>query len=84
MQRRRFLHSTTAAALSPSVTRAAEGLVAPEQSDLQSAPPLVVGIMGFSRGRDLADEALKIPGVRIKYICETDKKRGEAGVKRVA
>jgi len=84
MQRRRFLPSTTAAALSPSVTRAAKGLVASEQTDLQSAPPLVVGIMGFSRGRDLADEALKIPGVRIKYICETDKKRGEAGVKRVA
>lgn len=84
MQRRHFLHGTTAAAIVPSVTRAADTLVAAEETNESAAPPLVVGIMGFSRGRDLAEEALKIPGVKIKYICETDKKRGEAGVKRVA
>ena len=40
--------------------------------------------MGFSRGRDLAEELLKIPGVMIKTICEVDRQRGESGVRRVA
>lgn len=55
------------------------------QEPVADAPQqTVVGIMGFSRGRDLAEELLKIPGVEIKTICETDRLRGESGVKRIA
>ena len=47
------------------------------QEPVADAPQrTVVGIMGFSRGRDLAEELLKIPGVEIKTICETDRLRG--------
>jgi predicted dehydrogenase len=50
----------------------------------EDTKPVIVGVMGYSRGRDLAEEMMKIPGVIIKYICETDRQRGESGVRRVA
>ena len=35
---------------------------------------VVVGIMGLSRGRALAAGFAKQPGVRVKYVCDVDKK----------
>jgi predicted dehydrogenase len=42
---------------------------------------IVVGVMGLSRGKDLARDLLQIPGVEIKYACDVDSKRVAAGVK---
>jgi predicted dehydrogenase len=81
MLRRRFLESTTATLVAAPCLDAA---AAASQDPSTEARPLVVGIMGFSRGRDLAEELLKIPGVSIKTICETDTQRGESGVQRIA
>jgi predicted dehydrogenase len=46
-----------------------------------NAPRVVVGMMGLSRGKDLAADLLKIPGVEIKYACDTDTSRAAAGTK---
>lgn len=44
---------------------------------------IVIGIMGLSRGRDLAQVFLAQPGVAVKYVCDTDKERAAAGAKLV-
>ena len=44
---------------------------------------VVVGIMGLSRGRALAAGFAKQPGVRVKYVCDVDKKRLGGGVTAV-
>lgn len=36
---------------------------------------IVVGVMGMSRGRDLALEFGRIPGVSVKYVCDADTRR---------
>ena len=73
------------AAASASVALATSMRMVHSQEPASESPQrTVVGIMGFSRGRDLAEELLKIPGVEIKTICETDRLRGESGVRRIA
>lgn len=87
MQRRAFLEATSAALVTTPLVAASSGalpVAEPLLNPDSDGPPINVGIMGFSRGRDLAEEVLKIPGVSITYICETDSKRGESGVQRVA
>ena len=40
--------------------------------------------MGLSRGKDLAGDLLKIPGVVIKYACDADSSRAASGAKFIA
>ena len=61
---------STAARLNASTAVAAENRV-------------VVGIMGLNRGKDLAGDLLKIPGVEIKYACDTDSSRAASGAKMI-
>lgn len=82
MRRRSFIQGT--AALAATANAWSPGAVHSEEALVQDPKPVLVGIMGYSRGRDLAEEMMKIPGVIIKYICETDRQRGESGVRRVA
>lgn len=85
--RRQFLATTlatSAAATIPIGSLAAasnnESLASQEDTE---ARRFVVGIMGLSRGMDLATDLAKMPGVVIKYACDTDKQRLAAGTKRI-
>jgi len=40
--------------------------------------------MGHNRGKDLAANLLKIPGVEIKYACDADSKRAASGAKFIS
>ncbi len=46
-----------------------------------AAQTVVVGVMGLGRGRSLATSFAAKPGVVIKYVCDTDQARAEAGAK---
>ncbi len=77
LDRRQFLGQTAltgaAASLSINSLRAAE---APSQK-------VVVGVMGLSRGRSLADGFAKLPGVEVKYVCDVDKNRAASCAKLI-
>ncbi|MFN6305128.1 MAG: Gfo/Idh/MocA family protein, partial [Planctomycetota bacterium] len=82
MQRRTFINQTLA---TTAALRAFSNPAVHSQEPAKEDPkPVILGVMGYSRGRDLAEELIKIPGVIIKYICETDRQRGESGVRRIA
>jgi len=81
MQRRQFLaRSTTSLA----VVHLA--VTAPHANSATHAEPqrIVVGLMGLNRGKDLAANLLKIPGVEIKYACDADSKRAASGAKFIS
>lgn len=44
---------------------------------------VVVGVMGLSRGRSLAVNFAKQPGVEVKYVCDVDESRAESGAEVV-
>jgi predicted dehydrogenase len=44
---------------------------------------VVVGVMGLSRGRALADQFAKEDNVEVKYVCDVDKERAASGAKLV-
>lgn len=44
---------------------------------------VVVGVMGLSRGRALADSFAKREGVVVKYVCDVDSERAESGAKLI-
>jgi predicted dehydrogenase len=44
---------------------------------------VVVGVMGMSRGRSLAVNFARQPGVVVKYVCDADRSRAESGAKAV-
>jgi len=82
MQRRTFINQTLA---TTAALRAFSNPAVHSQEPAKEDPkPVILGVMGYSRGRDMAEELIKIPGVIIKYICETDSQRGESGVRRIA
>jgi predicted dehydrogenase len=45
---------------------------------------VVVGVMGLSRGRALAVGFAKQPGCEVKYVCDVDSTRAEAGASSVS
>jgi len=45
---------------------------------------VVVGVMGLQRGRALAVGFSQEPGVLVKYTCDVDRKRAEAGAQAVS
>jgi len=78
MQRRHFISQATAGLAATSLVSQAARMRAAEPKRV------VVGVMGLSRGRDLAGDLLKMPGVEIKYACDADSKRSAAGAKFIA
>ncbi|MFN5768975.1 MAG: hypothetical protein ACK44Z_06525, partial [Pirellulaceae bacterium] len=88
MQRRAFLHHGSSAALATSLVsslatkqgNAAEPIQEISDATGANTPATVtLGIMGMQRGLALAKEFLKLPGVSIRYACDPDRKRAEAG-----
>lgn len=45
---------------------------------------IVIGVMGLSRGRALANTFAKAPNVSIKYLCDTDTNRADACQAQIA
>jgi predicted dehydrogenase len=77
VNRRHFvLQSTALAAGAAWLQHAALGAEAP-------ANQVVVGVMGLSRGRALADSFAKQPGVVVKYVCDVDSTRAESCAKLI-
>ncbi len=76
MQRRDFI-ATTASGL------AAAGAMASTANRVLALDdkPVVIGIMGLQRGRDIMKDLLKFPGVTIKYLCDPDSTRLAAAAK---
>jgi predicted dehydrogenase len=78
VNRRQFLDGAVGAA-------AASYLVTKGSAVAQDSPnnEVVVGVMGLSRGRALANSFAKRPGVRVKYVADVDKNRAAAGAATV-
>ena len=76
LTRRRLLQAGTAATTFAILHRGASA--APADSKV------TVGIMGLKRGMELANDLVKISGVRIKYVCDVDALRRTNGVKTLA
>ena len=79
LDRRNFLQqgavSGACASLAVSAGRAAA------QTDTNSK--VVLGVMGLSRGRSLAVNFARRPGVEIKYVCDVDSNRAGAAAELV-
>jgi len=81
--RRRFF-ATTSTALAAAQLSAATSKSLFAQDEQTAAPErIVVGIMGLSRGLDLAKDLVKMPNVVVKYACDADSKRAASGAKRI-
>lgn len=72
MNRRHFLHVTSAAAVTSQV-RAAD----------KAAKKIKVAVVALGRGMGHVQALLKLPNVEIKYLAEVDPKRLESGLKVV-
>ena len=81
MKRRRFLLQSTSRFAAGTFVAASARLMAEVNPEPQR---VVVGLMGLNRGKDLAANLLKIPGVEIKYACDADSKRAAAGAKFIS
>ena len=66
--RRTFLNTSAAAAVAASTATAAVG---------DESRPIVVGVMGLSRGAALARTFAETAGVEVRYLCDVDSKRLE-------
>src|SRR4051812_45085934 len=49
------------------------------QADALPSRTVTVGIMGLKRGMEVAAALEKQPGVVIKYVCDVDSRRADAG-----
>lgn len=76
--RRSFLAAsgTTAGAIAAASSAPGVGLFAAPVAPKQAAP-VVVGVMGVSRGSALAQTFASIPGVEVRYVCDIDSNRLE-------
>lgn len=45
---------------------------------------VVVGVMGLSRGKAVATSFAKLPNIQIRYMCDVDAQRAEAGAADIA
>jgi predicted dehydrogenase len=79
MTRRHFVMNTgTAAAAGWALSGLSRSLGAESPAN-----QVVVGVMGLSRGRSLANEFAKRDGVVVKYVCDVDSNRAESGASLV-
>lgn len=75
MQRRQFIETGAATALlAGCATTALSGAASPSER-------VVVGVMGMSRGRDLARELVGMEGVEVRYVCDADSERANSAAK---
>ena len=82
MDRRQFLGNTArTAAVGAAATMATSAMA---QSENSSQEEVVVGVMGLSRGRALAERFARHSGVTIKYVCDVDETRAASAAKSVA
>jgi predicted dehydrogenase len=73
-ERRGFLRQASAIGLA-----AASGLVTQTaKSQESSSRPVVIGVMGLSRGRELARQFAAQPNVEVRYVCDADLQRVDA------
>lgn len=79
MERRTFLKNGAAGVVATTTVNALHA----RANSLQSER-VIVGIMGLSRGKDLASDLMKMTGVEIKYACDADSKRAASGAKFIA
>jgi predicted dehydrogenase len=77
MHRRHFIETATAATALTTLTQASQGISS------SSIEPVIVGVMGMSRGRDLAVDLVKQEGVEVRYVCDVDMQRAESAAKVV-
>lgn len=77
MRRRQFIETSSATAFLAGWT--ATGISRGETP----AERVVVGVMGMSRGRDLAMELVRMEGVEVRYVCDADSPRAQAAAKGV-
>jgi len=75
MNRRSFLHQTSALAAAATVTRLRAADAAQKK--------LKVAVVALGRGMGHVSALLKIPNVEVAYLAEVDSKRLEAGLKMV-
>ena len=79
VDRRRFLATSTLATTTAITATAATLAPQPANAALKSAnEQVVIGIMGMSRGRDLARTFQKADNVSVKYVCDVDQNRAQA------
>lgn len=74
------------AAAAIAASQLARHAVAPlhaQEPSAESPRPIAVGMMGLARGKELTADLLKMPGVEIRYACDTDRQRVEAGAKLI-
>lgn len=78
VNRREFLGTSAAAgaALSLGMASTARAVAANDK--------IVIGVMGLSRGRALADMFSKRPGVVLKYVCDVDETRAASAATALA
>jgi predicted dehydrogenase len=81
--RRRFLTNASTSLAAAHLSAAASTSLFAQQEQTAAPERIVVGIMGLSRGLDLAKDLVKMPNVIIKYACDADEKRAASGVKRI-
>ncbi|MEO1998250.1 MAG: gfo/Idh/MocA family oxidoreductase, partial [Planctomycetaceae bacterium] len=77
LNRRTFLGHTASAGAAASLAGAGVAQAA------STPAKVVVGVMGMSRGRALAERFSRLPGVQVKYVCDVDSKRAAAGAAAV-
>ena len=77
LNRRTFLGHTASAGAAVSLAGAGVAQAA------STPDTIVVGVMGMSRGRTLAERFSRLPGVQVKYVCDVDSKRAASGVAAV-
>jgi predicted dehydrogenase len=85
IERREFLGQAGTAALASGAV--ASGLALANRSLRAAESPsqkVVIGVMGMSRGRSLAEGFQRLPGVEVKYVCDVDTTRAAAGATAVA
>lgn len=80
LNRRDFVSSAAIAGAAVGVAVSADSARAQEQAQQR----VVVGVMGMSRGRALANGFAKLPNVEVAYCCDTDQDRAASAAKQIA
>ena len=79
LPRRSFFTSSLAGAAAFSAAPA----VFAQSDGVDKIDEIIVGVMGLSRGRSLAQSFSRLPGVKIKYLCDVDDYRTSAAAEGI-